>query len=82
MLQTFWESYCGQTSFSEWTGPLSSDHSLRIPTGTEVRVKESSQVQSEKWLTLFGLDLERSFDRYTFGFPKGIHATENPIRHR
>lgn len=36
MLQTFWESYCGQTSFSEWTGPLSSDHSLRIPTGTEV----------------------------------------------
>lgn len=46
------------------------------------RVKESSQVQSEKWLTLFGLDLERSFDRYTFGFPKGIHATENPIRHR
>lgn len=41
-----------------------------------------SRVQSEKWLTLFELDLERRFDRNPFGFPKEIHATENPIRPR
>lgn len=30
MLWTSWRrSYCGQTSLSQWTGPLSSDHSLR-----------------------------------------------------
>lgn len=45
-------SYCGQTSFNKWTDPLSSDHSLWIPTtGTEVprqRIITGQRVQPGK----------------------------------